>query len=307
MQSSANWLVAFKQFLLATGVCIIFEEEPPVGSFSFQQPAGRGLRFYAVFHGEGRVSLQTIEKPLEQDPVETPQPVISSKPSFHSPEELGDFSYRPVPVIAVVGLVLSILSAAAVFIWLALPLCLLALAFSSLGLLVIRRSKGSYGGQGIALAGMFLSTTFFLGGIGFQIYTYRTEVPPGYERVSFTKDISEKKMRIEDGKVSPPPEVAAFEGMKVFLKGYIYQTKQTTGLNSFLFVKDNASCCFGANPELWDRLGVVMEGDQTINYHAGKVAVAGTFHINPKFDPNGNLEPIYIIKADRFTTRVSDF
>lgn len=259
------------------------------------------------------MALQTFENPVEQ---EQPAEVLlrkgddscsSPSRSFHTPEEMNDFGYHPVPVLAVVGLVLAVLSAAAVFIWLVLPLCLLAFLLSGLGLWMIQRSKGTYGGRGVAIAGLFLSLTFFLGGIGFQVYAYQTEVPEGYERVSFTKDISDKRMRMEDGKISPPPDVAAYDGKKVFLKGYIYQTKQTTGLHSFLFVKDNASCCFGANPELWDRLGVVMEGDKTINYHAGKVAVAGTFRINPKFDPNGELEPIYIITADKFTTRVSDF
>ena len=260
------------------------------------------------------MALETLEKTSEQERMNSPIQVSREEAAIHSSarpmravEDLNDFSYRPVPVLAAAGLVLALLSSVAVLIWLVLPLCLLAFFISGLGLLTIRRSKGSYGGTGVAVSGLFLSTAFFLGGIGFQVYTYRTEVPPGYERISFVKDISDKRMRLEDGKISPPPEVAAFDGQKVFLKGYIYQTKQTTGLHSFLFVKDNASCCFGANPELWDRLGVVMAGDKTINYHAGKVAVAGTFRINPKFDPNGELEPIYIVTADQFTTRVSDF
>lgn len=259
------------------------------------------------------MAVQTFEKMTkpEQVAVSTASDQESSSQrvsrSARPVSELNEFNYHPVPVLVVVGLVLAVLSAAGLFVWLVLPLCLLAFLMSSLGLWMVRRSAGAYGGSGIALAGMFLSTVFFVGGIGFQIYAYRTEVPAGYERISFVKDISEKKMRMEDGKVSPPPEVAAFDGKKVFLKGYIYQTKQTENLRSFLFVKDNASCCFGANPELWDRLGVIMEGDQTIHYHAGKVAVAGTFRINPKYDPQGELEPIYIITADQFTTRVSDF
>lgn len=252
--------------------------------------------------------LQTFEERpgREQVPERTHSVSGKTEPAY-AVEELNDFGYRPVPVLAAMGLVLAFLSAVAIFIWMALPLCVLAFLLSGLGWLMIRRSGGTYGGKGISLAGMFLSLLFFLGGIGFQVYAYQTEVPQGYERISFVKDISEKQMRMEDGKMSPPPEVAAFDGKKVFLKGYIYQTKQTTGLHSFLFVKDNASCCFGANPALWDRLGVVMEGDRTVNYHAGKVAVAGTFRINPKFDPSGELEPIYIITADKFTTRVSDF
>ncbi|WP_437229370.1 hypothetical protein SH661x_001405 [Planctomicrobium sp. SH661] len=257
------------------------------------------------------MAVQTFEK---NDAIDANLPTAEAFPeqttSSETPrrfDDLNEFDYHPVPVLAVVGLVLAVVSSAGLFIWMALPLSVLAFLLSGLGLWIIRRSAGAYGGTGVALAGLFLSFVFLAGGIGFQVYTYQTEVPKGYERISFVRDISDKRMRMEDGKISPPPEVAAFDGKKVFLKGYIYQTKQTTDLHSFLFVKDNASCCFGANPELWDRLGVVMNGDKTINYHAGKVAVAGTFRINPKFDPNGELEPIYIIDADKFTTRVSDF
>jgi hypothetical protein len=218
-----------------------------------------------------------------------------------------DFSYRPVPVLAALGLTLALISAAAVFVWLALPLCLVALIVSGLGYWTISRSRGAYGGKWVAASGMFLATVFFAGGIGFQIYAYQNEVPSGYQRVSFVNDISNKGMLMENGVVSPPPEVAALDGKKVFLKGYIYQTGQLKGLHSFLFVKDNQSCCFGANPQLWDRLGVVMQNGKSIDYHAGKVAVAGTFRLNPDFDPEANLQPIYVIEGDYFTTRISDF
>jgi hypothetical protein len=235
---------------------------------------------------------------------------ISSARSYRSDvigDELQEFSYRPVPVVAVIGLVLALLSSLGIFVWLVMPLCLVAFVISALSLWVIRRSDGAYGGTMVASSGVILSLLFLASGIGLQVYMYQTEVPEGYQRVSFVRDISDKKVVVEDGQMRPPAEVAELEGKNVFLKGYIYQTKQTENLNSFLFVKDNASCCFGANPEIWDRLGVVMKDGKTINYHAGKVAVAGTFRINPDFDPNGQLEPLYIIEADQFTTRVSDF
>lgn len=231
-------------------------------------------------------------------------------PSYRSElleSELNEFSYKPVPVIAVMGLVLALLSFIGIFVWLAMPLCLVAFVVSALSLWVIRRSDGAFSGTMVAVSGIVLSLLFFASGIGLQVYMYQTEVPEGYQRVSFVRDISDKKVVVENGMMSPPKEVAELEGKSVFLKGYIYQTKETENLQSFLFVKDNASCCFGANPEIWDRLGVVMKDGKGIRYHAGKVAVAGTFRINPDFDPNGQLEPLYIIDADRFTTRVSDF
>lgn len=221
--------------------------------------------------------------------------------------ELSEFNYRPVPVLAVLGLVLAILSGAGIFIWMVLPLCLLAILTSTLGYWTIRHSGGNYSGSFIALSGMILGTTFFLGGIGLQVYMYKTEVPEGYERLSFTKDISEKEVQTENGAVKPHPEVASLEGKKVFLKGYIYQTGQLKDIGAFLLVKDNQDCCFGGKPKLWDRLGVVMQDGKTIDYRAGKVAIAGTFRLNPKFAGDNELEPIYIVEGDHFSSRVSDF
>ncbi len=225
----------------------------------------------------------------------------------HAADELEEFSYRPIPVLAVVGLVLAILSFAAVFIWMVLPLCLLAVLMSGLGYWTIRRFRDGYSGDGVAIAGMVLGSTFFLSGVGLQVYTYRTEVPEGYQRISFSKDISSKEIITEDGVMKPHPEVAELEGKKVFLKGYIYQTGNLHNIGAFLLVRDNQDCCFGGKPKLWDRLGVVMQDGKTIDYRAGKVAISGTFRLNPKFKGEDELEPIYIVEGDHFSSRVSDF
>lgn len=221
--------------------------------------------------------------------------------------EVNEFNYRPVSVVAVVGLVLSLISSAAIFIWLVLPLCLLAAFISTIGLISIRRSRGGYSGTPVALLGMFFGTAFFLGGVGFQVYAYQTEVPEGYQRLSFAADISEKEVVEENGVTKPHPDVADLEGKSVFIKGYIYQTGQLKDIGSFLLVKDNADCCFGGKPKIWDRLGVVMQDGKKIDYRAGKVAVAGKFRLNPDFKGESELEPIYIVEADYFSTHVSDF
>src|SRR5690606_5808863 len=100
--------------------------------------------------------------------------------------------YRPVPVIAVVGSMLALFSTPAVFIWMVLPFAVISLMISVLALLKIKRSFGAYSGTGVALAGIVLSMATLLGGVAYQIYAYRTEVPDGYQRVSFIKEISAK-------------------------------------------------------------------------------------------------------------------
>ncbi|WP_437188251.1 hypothetical protein SH668x_001688 [Planctomicrobium sp. SH668] len=257
------------------------------------------------------MTTQTFEMKGEISDSETPtqqsQVKLSSKGTTYASNEFGEFSYRPVPVLSVVGLILSLLSFLAIFVWQAMPLCFLGFLFCGLGLWTIIRSDGAYGGWATSIVGLLLAPLFAICGISLQLYMYQTEVPDGYHRLNFVKDISDLKVVEENGKIGPPPRLVELDGKKVFLKGYIYQTKQTENLHSFLFVKDNQSCCFGANPEIWDRLGVVMDGEKTINYHAGRVAVAGTFRLNPEFNPEGQLEPLYVITADHFTTRISDF
>lgn len=248
---------------------------------------------------------QMLEEMLEEQPRTQVPPVEAVSASV---EPLAnEFSYRPVPVIAVVGMALALMSSVGVFVWLVLPLCLLAFGLSAIGLLSIKRSGGAYGGTGVAWGGMFLSLAFLAGGIAFQVYSYQTEVPEGYERVHFIKDISAKGFVEEDGVGRVHPDIEALDGKKIFLKGYIYQTGRTQDLASFLMVKDNQDCCFGANPALTDRVGVLMQDGKTINYHAGKVAIAGTFRLNPNFNPHGNLDPVYIVEGEIFSTRVSDF
>lgn len=237
----------------------------------------------------------------ETSPSGAARPVV--RPAEAAYEE---FNYRPVPVLAAVGLVLSLLSVAGVFVWLALPLGLISLALSAMALVTIRQSEGAYGGALVAVSGIFLSLLFFCGGIALQVYTYQTEVPDGYERVSFVREISSKGFVEHDGMQAVHPEIAALEGKKIFVKGFIYQTGKMEGLSSFLFVKDNESCCFGANPALTDQIAVVMEEGKAIQYHPGKVAVAGTFRLNPNYTP-GSEQSIYMLEGEHFSTRVSDF
>ena len=45
-----------------------------------------------------------------------------------------------------------------------------------------------------------------------------------------------------------PPEIAALDGKRVFIKGYIRPDSITVskGINRFLLVRDNNQCCFGS-------------------------------------------------------------
>ena len=51
----------------------------------------------------------------------------------------------------------------------------------------------------------------------------------------------------ERGGVTVPPDIAALDGKHVFIKGYIRPDSMavTRGIDRFLLVRDNNTCCFG--------------------------------------------------------------
>src|SRR3990172_2787169 len=101
--------------------------------------------------------------------------------------------YRAISTGAIIGLVLGVLS---VFTLISaastLEACLLVTPIPVLGMFVslrswarIRREGDQLTGSGIALAGFALSLVFLITGVGYGAYVYATEVPDGYQRVSF--------------------------------------------------------------------------------------------------------------------------
>jgi hypothetical protein len=211
--------------------------------------------------------------------------------------ERSEFNYVPVPVTAPVSLIIGICSSMALLTVAGVPVALAGLLIGISAWRKIAGSDGEYGGLRIAQAGTLLCALFFVSGIGTQSYAYATEVPEGYTRLSFSQDISQKEFVVENGVPDVHPDVKALDGAPVFLKGYMYPTRQTRGLKSFIFCKDSGECCFGGQPKKTDMIYVEMEGDLTADFYSGRTAVAGTFELFPGSDGPAELRPIYGIKA----------
>lgn len=146
----------------------------------------------------------------------------------------------------------------------------------------------------LAVVGLLLSITCFTASAAIWIQGYRTEVPEGFRRISFLDDISQKGFVVS--KKSNDifhPEVKKLDGQKIFLKGYMYPTKQMNGLTTFLLVKDMGQCCFGGNPKPCDMVLVNMESQKAVNYLQGLVSVSGVFHCQPGSVGPANLNPVY--------------
>lgn len=253
------------------------------------------------------MSTQLAEQPVAKDSAVTQVTAPAAFKPRGGNEDFSDFNYRPVPMVAVAGFALALISFGGVFIWLALPLCLVAAGVCLTALVSIRRANGEFGGGVLSALGLFLSIAFFVGGITWQVYAYQTELPVGFSRVSFVNDIAAKDFVYTDGHMDVHPDVKALVGKQVFLKGFMYPTQTMVGLKSFLLIKDNNQCCFGGKPAVSDRLGVVFDEGVEADYYAGRVSIAGTFEINTKFTGEDDLDPLYMVKAQRFYKAKSDF
>lgn len=219
------------------------------------------------------------------------------QPQRCSAVEKDGFDYRPVPPHAVVAAVLGALSATALLGITGIAVAVFGTIVSAFSVWRIRAAGGALGGRVPATAGLVLSLLFLIGGTSYQTYLYQTEVPEGYQRVSFSTDISRKGFVNTGGALGLHPDVEPLIGQDVFLKGFMYPTGQMQGLDSFLLVKDSGTCCFGGQPATEDMIGVVMEGDRTVDYYQGRVSVAGTLELNPNQAAYAGNQPVYLLRG----------
>ena len=228
------------------------------------------------------------------------QVLDGSNQSYQQSVDLQDeFSYKPVPPTAVVGLALGLLSFIALFGITGLGIAVFGIIVSIISLISIRRSGGELGGKTVAISAIALSTFFLITGISYQSFVYAHEVPEGYHRVNFSSDISAKDFVVKDGVSRVNPDVMTWDKKNVFLKGYMYPTRQTNGLKSFILVKDNGDCCFGGQPDVKDMILVEMQGDMNVDFYAGLVAVSGEFQAEAPTQA-GELRPVYQLKGTHF-------
>jgi hypothetical protein len=212
-----------------------------------------------------------------------------------------EFAYRPIPMSAIIGGVLAVLSTTALLMWLAIPLAVLAAIICLVATITILRSRGEFAGLWVAGGGLAFSVLMAVAGTILTMQRYRAELPPGYERVSFARDIAAKGVgRAEqNGQMAMmiPKEVMALQGKPIYLKGYIYPSGREYELTQFVLCKDNAQCCFGGQPALQDMIGVTLNQNKTTNYTTSLTGVAGKLKINPDYH-GGDVEPIYLLEAD---------
>lgn len=203
--------------------------------------------------------------------------------------------YRAVSKMAVICLVLSLASITAWIVAATLFLPVAGIVFGLVALGKIRRYPNELTGRLAALIGIALSSVTLIGGGALHAYVYATEVPEGYERISFN-ELQPDKRRL--GEVVPQ---RAFDlnGKQVFIKGYLYPDGQLYNIKQFVLIPDMGTCCFGGQPALTDMIEVTLKDPLRVEFARRKRKFAGTLIVDGSLKPVNKLGGVaYRLKAD---------
>ncbi|MCA9121617.1 MAG: DUF4190 domain-containing protein [Planctomycetaceae bacterium] len=215
---------------------------------------------------------------------------MSSEYATIDPErEAGFEPYRAISKTAVLSLVLGLVAIFGIY---SAPLLILALVSTVFGINGYRnvvRYPNELTGKRLAIIGTLVGATVFIGGIARHSYVYATEVPDGYVRISFA-DLQPDKNK----PWIPVPETAlAFDGEKIFVKGYLYPDGQQYNIKRFVLVPDLGTCCFGGQPKLTDMIEVTLEEPLQTVYNMKKRRLAGVMKVDTTLKPVSGVNGVY--------------
>lgn len=95
------------------------------------------------------------------------------------------------------------------------------------------------------------------------------------------------------------PSIRDLFGKRVKIRGYMHPSCPVqTGVTSFIFVRDDQSCCFGPKALIYDCIIVDMVPGRTTNYSLKPIAVEGVLTLREFKDLDGNHLAIYHLDAD---------
>jgi hypothetical protein len=264
--------------------------------------------------------------------------VLKSSGAWGESSEGEDFEYIPVSPWAPIALSLGLFGLTGFLGIFGLYVAFFGIFIGIAAVVRIRASAGFVKGTGLAVAGLVLSIASFVLGSAKMAHAYSTEVPDGFQRVNFPKDVAEKQFVYVAGHRKLHPDVASLIGKKVYLKGFMWATQDTEGLTHFILLKDNGECCFGGKPKshdyIWIKLPAFNDGQRpalsyrssgmsvkkltdeekkklpvefdfqlTTRAYLGMVAVAGVLSADVKAGENGppddyEFAPVYSMDAE---------
>ena len=243
------------------------------------------------------LAVGTIESHFDEDRIMNSSTISQPSAPIKSLKPADDeFEYRSVSKAAIVCIVFALLAGMAFLFEVFVLFPLLGLCFGIVALLNIRKYPDELVGKIPAQIGTLVCAACFVGAVGVHSYIWFTEVPEGYQRISFSTLNGDPK----SGK-DYSEEAVALDGQKVFVRGYVRPGVKKTKLNKFIMVGDFGSCCFGGSPKIWDIVAVDIKTDKTVDYGYGRRKIGGVFQLNkrPRAAKDKEIPGIvYEIQAD---------
>jgi hypothetical protein len=205
--------------------------------------------------------------------------------------------YRSVTRAGAVSLFLGVLSVFALL----FPTLLVIAAVGLVMGLVARRNLRAYPEEltgGIpTTVGILLCLLILVGGTTWHSYVYATEVPNGYERISFD-DLQPEAVKAKTGTPGLPLDL---DGKRVFVKGYVHPGVASMGkIRRFILVPDMGTCCFGGQPKMTDMIEVTVPEALGIRYSQRKRKLGGVLRVRDRVTSvaGGLYGGYYELKAD---------
>ena len=227
------------------------------------------------------------------------QDIIDSKVNsvHYESDDLDEFTYRSLSRAAVLSVVFAFFGLLAWISPVLLFLAVIGLVFGIIALRNLKKYPNELIGTPIAWIGLLLSGSIVIGAPARHIYIYNTEVPEGFERVSFSVLNSRKGERD-----FPTADAIALNGKKVFIKGYVHPTSiSSNSSKSFVLIPDLGTCCFGTQPPLTHMIQVKLVSDGYAYKSLRLHSIAGTLEVHPYVKPIEGLEGVfYEFEAEHF-------
>lgn len=100
--------------------------------------------------------------------------------------------------------------------------------------------------------------------------TFRTDAASKALRVSYDDLDLLKVINMEpvtaDAVDQMPSWLKNLSGQRIKIRGFMYPTFETEGIERFVLARDNQICCFGRDPKIYDLVQIDMRAGKTTNY-----------------------------------------
>jgi hypothetical protein len=205
--------------------------------------------------------------------------------------------YRALSKAAVISLLLGLISIVGLALPPALGLAAIGLVLGLYALRSIRRYPDELTGRIPAVLGTIFCGVLLVGGVSLHSVIYATEVPEGYQRISFGM-----LQPVSDHPELPvPPAALELDGQRIFVKGYLYPDGQQSNIKRFVLIPDMGTCCFGGQPKLTDMIEVTLEDPLRAEFARRKRRLGGILKVDTDLKPVSGLTGVYYqLEADYY-------